>query len=423
MMKTGYKKMRCALIGEHLGHSFSRIIHEKIADYSYDLVELTPDRVGDFVKNGGYDAFNVTIPYKKAVIPYLDRISPEAHRIGAVNTVVRRADGSLDGYNTDYFGFSRMIDALGVDPVGKKAVVLGSGGASVTVQTVLADSGAGEIIVVGRAIENNYGNIDRHYDADIIVNTTPVGMYPNNGECPVELSNFKKCGAVLDLIYNPAKTRLLLEAEALGIPHINGLYMLAAQAVRAYELFTSDSAESGIIERITDEISFATKNIILIGMPGCGKSTVGKLIAQKTSRTFFDADDEFTAMHGVTPAEAINTMGEEGFRVLEHKTLCSLGKNSGAVIACGGGAVTREYNYAPLHQNGIIVYLRRELSRLATNGRPLSQSRSVESLYKARKEAYERFADVTADSTEIPEKTAELILNELEKQGDERKEK
>ncbi len=414
-MKNGYKKMRCALIGEHLGHSFSRIIHEKIADYSYDLVELTPDRVGDFVRNGGYDAFNVTIPYKKEVIPYLDRISPEAERIGAVNTVVRRADGSLDGYNTDYFGFDRMIDALGVDPAGKKAVVLGSGGASVTVQTVLADRGAGEIIVVGRALENNYGNIDRHFDADIIVNTTPVGMYPNNGECPVELSNFKKCGAVLDLIYNPAKTQLLLEAEALGIPHINGLYMLAAQAVRAYEFFTQDSAERGIIKKITADISFDTKNIILIGMPGCGKSTVGKIIARMTERPFFDADDEFTAMHGITPAEAITSMGEERFRELEHKTLCALGKNSGAVIACGGGAVTKEYNYAPLHQNGIIVYLRRELSRLATNGRPLSQGRTAEELYEARREAYERFADIRTDSTEIPEKTAELILSELKK--------
>jgi len=414
-MKTGHKEMRCGLIGEHLCHSFSKIIHAKITDYSYELRELTPDSVGDFVRNGGFDAFNVTIPYKKTVMPYLDRISPEARRIGAVNTVVRREDGSIDGYNTDYFGFDAMLSVLGVDPRGKKALILGNGGASLTVQAVLADRGVRETVVVDLGLENNYDNIDRHFDAEIIINATPVGMYPNNGKSLIRVSDFKCCQGVLDVIYNPSKTALLLEAEALGIPHINGLYMLVAQAVKAYEFFTGDTAEKGIIQRITDEIAFDTKNIIMIGMPGCGKSTVGGRIARSLGRPFFDADDEFTKMHGITPADAINTLGEDKFREMEHQTLCALGKESGTVIACGGGVVTRDHNYGVLHQNGSIVYLRRDLTKLSTEGRPLSQGRRLEELYEARRAAYERFADFTVDSTEVPDATAAIIIEMLKK--------
>lgn len=405
--------MRCGLIGEHLGHSFSKIIHAEITDYSYELRELTPDSVGDFVKNGGFNAFNVTIPYKKTVMPFLDRISPEAQRIGAVNTVVRRSDGTVDGYNTDYFGFDGMLNASGIDPKGKKAVVLGNGGASLTVQAVLSDREARETVVVDMGLENNYDNIHKHFDADIIVNATPVGMYPNNGKSLVNIDDFKNCVGVLDVIYNPSKTALLLDAERHGIKHINGLYMLVAQAVKAYEFFTGDTAEAGIIEKITAKIERDTKNIVLIGMPGCGKSTVGEILAKKTDREFFDADTEFTKMHGITPAEAINTLGEDKFREMEHETLAMLGKQSGKVIACGGGAVTREYNYDILHQNGTIVYLWRELALLATGGRPLSQRSSPEALYNARRAAYERFADLKIDSTEIPEKTADEMLSAL----------
>lgn len=409
-MSVGSRKMKCGLIGEHLTHSFSAIIHAEIADYTYGLFELSPDEVGSFVKNGELDAFNVTIPYKKTVIPFLDRISPEAMRIGAVNTVVRRKDGTLDGYNTDYFGFDGMITASGIDVKGKKAVILGSGGASLTVQTVLADRGAREIIVVGRGLENNYLNIDRHLDADIIVNATPVGMYPNNGERLVELEKFKNCRGVFDLIYNPARTALLLDAEKLGISHMNGLYMLVSQAVKAYGLFTDETAESGVIERVVEKIERDTENIILIGMPGCGKSTVGSVLAKTLGREFFDADTEFEKMHGITPAEAINTLGENRFREMEHEVLAFLGKQSGKVIACGGGAVTREYNYGILHQNGTIIYLKRELSKLSTDGRPLSQRGTLESLFNARKDAYEAFADHAVDSREVPRETANAML-------------
>lgn len=413
-MKRGYKTLRCGLIGERLGHSFSPQIHAALADYSYETVELSPDEIGGFVRDGGFDAFNVTIPYKKAVLPFLDSISPEAARIGAVNTVVRHRDGSLHGYNTDYFGFSGMLDRLGIPVEGKKVLVLGSGGASVTVQAVLSDRGAGKVVVIGRSLENNYGNLHLHSDAQIIVNTTPVGMYPNNGSAPVELARFPQCVGVLDLIYNPARTALLLDAEARGIAYINGLYMLVAQAVKAFEFFTGDVAEENMIESITQAIALQTQNIVLIGMPGCGKSTVGRLLAERLCRPFYDADSEFSVMHGITPAEAILSHGEDRFRQMEHEVLLSLGKQSGAVIACGGGAVTREYNYAPLHQNGILVYLERELSRLAREGRPLSQGRSLESLYEARRDAYERFADIRIQSTEEPVRTALVMEDALQ---------
>ncbi len=408
-MRSGFSSLRCGLLGEHLGHSFSPRIHASLCDYTYDLVERAPEEVEAFLKEGGYDAFNVTIPYKKAVIPFLDRISPEAEAIGAVNTVVRRADGSLDGYNTDYFGFETMLSLSEIAVLGKKALVLGSGGASSTVQAVLRDRGAREVVVIGRSLENNYGNLDRHADAEIIVNTTPVGMYPKNGDSPVDLSLFPHCCGVLDVIYNPARTALILDAEARGIPAVGGLPMLVAQAIKAFEYFTGEVAEDGAIERIVRDITQKTKNVILIGMPSCGKSTVGKLLAETLCRPFYDADDEFTSMHGITPADAITTLGENRFREMEHEVILSLGKESGAVIACGGGVVTREENYRPLHQNGIIVYLRRELSKLVTGGRPLSQKTSPEALYMARKSSYERFADLCVDSTEVPEHTAEVI--------------
>ena len=402
--------MRCGLLGEHLSHSFSPLIHASLSDYTYELFERSPEDLESFVRGEDVDAFNVTIPYKKAIMPYLDRISPEATQIGAVNTVVRRADGTLDGYNTDYFGFLAMLSASGIEVRGKKALVLGSGGASATVQAVLRDCGVGALIVVGRSLADNYDNLDRHADAEIIVNTTPVGMYPKNGVSPIDLSLFPRCSGVLDVIYNPARTALILDAEERGIPAMSGLFMLVAQAARAFEYFTGAKARDGAIEQIVKTLSAQTSNLILIGMPGCGKSTVGRLLAKRMGRPFFDADDEFKKMHGISPAEAITKHGEDKFRAMEHEVTLALGAMSGAVIACGGGVVTREINYRPLHQNGEIVYLRRDLSKLAVGGRPLSQKTSPEALYLARKAAYERFADLTVDSTEVPEKTADAIL-------------
>ena len=413
-MKTGYKSMKCGLIGEHLGHSFSAPIHNELADYSYELRELTPSEVGDFVKNGGFDAFNVTIPYKKDVIPFLDEISDEARAIGAVNTIVRQKSGNICGYNTDYFGFSYMIDSAALDVSGKKALVIGKGGASLTVCAVLRDRKIGELVVLGSR-DNTSENISKHSDAEIIVNASPVGMFPNNLKAPVDISVFNKCECVLDLIYNPARTKLMLDAEARGIKTVNGLSMLVAQAAKAFEYFTEDKAEDGAIERITDSIAQKCKNIILIGMPGCGKSTVGKLVAKMLDRNFFDADDEFTKMHSITPAECIEKNGEDVFRELENQTLCELGKQSGTVIATGGGAVTREMNYYPLHQNGEIFFIERELKNLSRDGRPLSLKTTPEEMYQNRIGHYRRFADVTIYSQEVVEDTASKIIEAYEK--------
>ncbi len=410
-MLTGFENLRCGLLGEHLGHSFSKIIHAELADYPYSLVELRAEELEDFVRSGKLDAYNVTIPYKKAVIPYLDEISPEAAAIGAVNTVVCRGS-KLRGYNTDYFGFCHMLDKSGIDVHGKKVLVLGTGGAAATVLAVLHDRGAKKIIPVSHK-DNTEEFLSAHADAEVIVNTSPVGMYPKNGFSPVDLAMFEKCHGVLDVIYNPAKTQLLLDAEARGIANINGLPMLVAQAVKACELFTGIPTELGECERITHKIELDTKNIILIGMPGCGKTTLGKLLAKKLGRPFYDADDIFTKTYEISPADVITAEGEEVFREMEHKISKELGKLSGAVISCGGGVVTREYNYAPLHQNGTLVFLERELEKLSKKGRPLSQSKPIEEIYVARINAYKRFADITVRSTEIPEKTAELALKML----------
>lgn len=411
-MKQGYHSMRCGLLGEHLGHSFSPQIHAALADYSYDLIELPPEQVEHFLKNGNYDAFNVTIPYKKTVMPYLDVISPEAQRIGAVNTVVRRLNGQLEGYNTDYFGFDEMLKASGIAIQNAKVLVLGNGGASSTICTVLRDRGAGEIVIFDLQGPNTYDMLPLHTDAEVIINATPVGMYPKNGNTLLSLADFPRCRGVLDVIYNPARTALLWDAEQRNIPNMNGLYMLVAQAAKAFSFFTGDTAEPTAIETITRQISSQTQNMILIGMPGCGKSTVGQALAQKTGRPFVDADQIFYSMHQLTPADAIQQFGEPRFRELEHETLCELGKASGTVIACGGGVVTREENYAPLHQNGILLYIKRELSQLATEGRPLSQNHSPEALYRQRKSAYERFADLSVQNNGSVEQTVRTIEQE-----------
>ncbi len=412
-MKTGYSHLKCGLIGDKLGHSFSVPIHNELADYSFVLRELTPDELEGFVRSGKLDSFCITIPYKKAVMPFLDEISPEADAIGAVNVVVKDKDGRLKGYNTDYFGFSYMLDSSGVDVKGKKAVVLGKGGASATVCTVLRDRGIGELVVLGSK-DNTPENIALHRDGEIVVNASPVGMYPKNGISPIDLDLFQNCLAVFDLIYNPPRTKLVLDAERKGIVAVSGLSMLVAQAAKGFEHFTGDRYEEGCIETITSSISKKTRNIILIGMPGCGKSTVGRRIAELLGREFLDADEEFTKVYGTSPAEVIKAFGEERFRAMEHDILSALGKQSGKVIATGGGAVTREYNYAPLHQNGVIVFLERALDRLPTDGRPLSAAGSLADMYSKRIDSYIAFSDLRIQSTEIVDKTAELIIKELD---------
>lgn len=406
------KELKTGLIGKKLGHSFSPQIHSFLADYEYKLYEMEENEVGDFLFSCGLDALNVTIPYKKTVIPYLKEISETAKRIGSVNTIVRR-NGELYGYNTDYYGFSYMVSLSGIKIKEKKVLVLGSGGASLTVKAVLNDLGAGEIITVSRSGEDNYENISRHRDADVIVNTTPVGMYPNNGVSPVDLSLFDALSGVLDLIYNPSVTKLLYDAKALGIPCINGLSMLSSQAKRAAELFTGREITEDPTPAIVKSIEGQLKNIVLIGMPGCGKSTAGKLLSEKLSRPFIDTDEIIIRNSEMPIPEIFSLYGEDEFRKREHEAAKEAGKVSGAVIATGGGIITREENYYPLHQNSFIVWLQRDTSLLPVDGRPVSQNNDINELYKKRAPLYEKFADAVVKVSENAEETTEEILKAI----------
>lgn len=405
--------MKCGLLGRKLGHSYSPQIHACLGDYPYVLFEKEPEELEDFLKNGDFTGINVTIPYKKDVIPYLDEISPVARKMGAVNTIVRRPDGTLFGHNTDYFGFASMVKRSGLAVTGKKALVLGSGGASNTVVAVLTKLGA-NVVIISRSGENNYANLHLHADAAVIVNTTPVGMYPNTGVSPVDLGLFPKLEGVLDVVYNPARTQILLDAEKRGLPHENGLWMLVAQAKEAAEYFTGSRIEDTEIERIYQKLSAQMQNIVLIGMPGCGKSTVGALLAEKTGRKLADADEEIIRLAGKSIPDIFAQDGEEVFRAWETKALENLGKQSGLIIATGGGCVTRERNYPLLHQNGRIFWLRRSLDVLPTDGRPLSQSNKLADLYAVRKPLYEAFADCAIDNDEKIEDTVDTIIAQLE---------
>lgn len=405
--------MQCGLLGRKLGHSYSPQIHNLLGDYSYVLFEKEPEELENFLKNGDFSGLNVTIPYKKEVIPYLSELSPTAQKMGCVNTVLRRSDGTLYGHNTDYFGFTSLVRHAGLSVAGKKVLVLGSGGASNTAVAALKDLGASPV-VISRSGENNYGNLHLHRDAAAIVNATPVGMYPNTGVSPIDLALFPHLEGVLDVIYNPARTQLLLDAEKLGIPRENGLWMLVAQAKEAAEVFTGGKISDEVIEKIYRELSHQMKNIVLIGMPGCGKSTIGALLAEKLGRTLADADEKIISLAGKSIPDIFAQDGEPTFRDWETKALTDLGKQSGLVIATGGGCVTKKRNYPLLHQNGYLVWLERDCSVLPTDGRPLSQANDLGKMYAARKPLYEVFADIRVENTGTPAETVQKILHALE---------
>lgn len=404
--------MKCGLLGRKLGHSYSPQIHALLGDYSYALFEKEPEEIEDFLKNGDFTGLNVTIPYKKDVIPFLDELSSAAARLGAVNTIVRRA-GKCIGHNTDYFGFRWLVKESGLQVAGKKVLVLGSGGASNTAVAVLTELGA-NVVVISRSGENNYTNLQRHADAAVIVNTTPVGMYPNAGKSPLCLDGFPRLEGVLDAVYNPARTQILLDAEQRGLVAVNGLWMLVAQAKESAEWFTGEKIPDSRIGEIHHALQLQMKNIILVGMPGCGKTTIGKLLAQKLGKKFVDADDALEASAGRKIAEIIPTDGEDRFREMETETLAALGMQSGLVIATGGGCVTREKNHPLLHQNGTIFWLTREISKLPTDGRPLSQSGKLADMYEKRMPLYRRFADAVISNDGPAEETVAAICRRLE---------
>ena len=404
--------MQCGLLGRNLSHSYSPQIHNELSDYDYKLFEVEPDDLDNFFLNTPFSGINVTIPYKKTIIPYCAELSECAQKLGAVNTIVRRADGSLIGHNTDYFGFHSMLKKSGLAVNGKKVLVLGSGGASATVVAVLAECGAIPV-VISRSGDNNYSNLHTHADASVIVNTTPVGMYPEVNKSPVDLQGFPKLEGVLDLIYNPARTKLMLQAEQLGLVTENGLWMLVAQAKESAEWFCGRPIDDKIIISIHQKLLQRMENLILVGMPGCGKSTVGAILAEKLKKTFVDADSEIIKAARMPIPQIFETLGEPGFRKIESQVLEQLGKQSGLVIATGGGCVTQKENYAHLHQNGSIIWLKRDLDQLPTDGRPLSKAGELDKMYAARKPLYDRFADFSVDNDSDPNTVADKIISVL----------
>lgn len=386
--------MRFGLIGRRLSHSYSKLIHEKLGRYRYELIPLEADELESFVLGGGWTGLNVTIPYKQDVIPLCDELSDRARRIGSVNTLVRRDDGTIFGDNTDYDGFCAMADEIGVDFADKKVLILGSGGTSLTVQAVVADRG-GQSVVVSRSGENHYGNLHLHSDADIIVNATPVGMFPDTDARPVDLADFPACRAVLDVIYNPFYSRLILQARKLGIACNGGLTMLVAQAIRAAELFAEIPVPDGLIRGIREDLMSDLFNIVIIGMPGCGKTTVGKQLAAEMGLDFADTDEAVEQAAGMSVPDIFEYLGEAEFRRMEADQAQRLGRDHKLVIATGGGIIKDPLNYERLKQNGFIILLKRDLRLLSIKGRPLAKDRKeVMQLYRERMHLYEEFADI-----------------------------
>lgn len=373
--------MEYGCIGEKLTHSFSKIIHSKIADYNYELKEIEAQDLDSFMKAADFKAINVTIPYKQAVIPYLYEISDTARKIGAVNTVVNR-NGKLYGYNTDYEGMRALITRQGADFVGKKVLVLGSGGTSKTAAAVAESLGATEVYRVSRngndgAVTYDYA-LSKHIDAQAIINTTPVGMYPNIGESAVDLSLFKNLESVTDAVYNPLSSALVTKAREMGINAAGGLYMLVAQAVFACEKFTEKSIPTGVTDSVYKEIMFDKKNIVLIGMPGCGKTTIGKAVAKEMNKDFIDTDDEIVIKTGMSVPDIFEKFGEKKFREIEAEVIKEVSARQSAVIATGGGAVLNPENVSLLKENGLIVFIDRPIDDLVTtDDRPLSSNRQL----------------------------------------------
>ena len=387
--------MRYAIVGAHLPHSHSPKIHKLLGNPDYTLCELKKDALVPFMRARDFDGVNVTIPYKQDVMPLCDFLDGEALRIGAVNTVANYK-GSLFGFNTDFDGFLFLCRRAGISLDKKHVVVLGGGGTSKTARAAAAACGARKVTVVSRKGSVNYENLQNMCaDAEILINTTPVGMFPNLTACPLDLSKLPALTGVIDVIYNPLRTRLVLEAEKRGIPCAGGLAMLVAQAAYADGYFRGQKHSETEISAVLATMLQSLSNLVLIGMPGCGKSTVGKILAEKTGRPLYDLDLILEKRAGMPAGEVIRTRGEQYFRDLETEICLETAERGGCIIACGGGTVLRAENRDALRQNGCIVYLRRALCNLATDGRPLSSSAEIlKQMYAERAPIYEALADI-----------------------------
>ncbi|MBQ7761730.1 MAG: shikimate dehydrogenase [Clostridia bacterium] len=412
--------MKYGLIGEHLKHSFSKAIHEQIGDYVYEILEIEPHNVEAFMKKKDFCGINVTIPYKETVIPYLDYIDDSAKKIGAVNTVVNR-DGKLYGYNTDYSGMRALVMRIGLEIKNKKVLIIGTGGTSKTATAVVSDLGAKEIIYVSNisvegalTYEEVYQN---HRDVEIIFNTSPVGMYPKNEHSPIDLERFPSLEGVLDVVYNPIRTKLVQKAKSLGLKSEGGLYMLGAQAVYAYQHFTGTPVSVELCDKVFKNVLSEKENIVLIGMPSSGKTTIGTILAEKTGKTLVDTDKVIVENAGCDIPTIFKSQGESKFRMLETEAIKEVSKQNGIIIATGGGAILKKENVDYLKQNGTLYFLDRDLSLLLpTEDRPLSSDKeAIEKRYNERYPIYCQVADVKVNGNLTANEVAELILKELEK--------
>jgi len=408
------KKYGC--IGKKLTHSFSKEIHAKLADYEYELIELKEDEIAEFFDKNDFHAINVTIPYKQTVIPYLDSLSDVAERIGAVNTIVNK-NGKLYGYNTDYYGMKALIEKIGIDLKDKKVLILGTGGTSRTARILTEDMGASGIITVSRSKSENYITyeeaVNEHSDAHVIINTTPSGMYPDCESVPIDISVFKNLECVVDAVYNPLRTNLVLNAKAKGIKAEGGLYMLVMQAVYAVERFLDTEIPKTVADNVFASVFASKENVVLTGMPGCGKSTVGKLL-NIDGFSFVDTDKEIEKRCSCSIKELINLKGEKYFRDKETEVIKDVSSKGCQIISVGGGAVLREENVISLKRNGKLFFINADIDRLCpTDNRPLSDtSEKLKKLYDERIDTYIKTADVIVPDMETPEDEAEFILKE-----------
>lgn len=413
--------MQYGCIGKRLGHSFSAVIHAKLGDYDYRLVELEENELDAFMKEKNFKGINVTIPYKQAVIPYLDRIDGSAKSIGAVNTIVNE-NGFLTGYNTDFYGMTELLKRGGIELKGKNVFVLGTGGTSKTARAVAASQGAEKVYVVSRTPKDGEISYDEMYGmsdlVEAVINTTPVGMFPKNGHSPIEPERFPNLGGAADAVYNPLTTELVRRTRKCGVKAVNGLYMLVAQAAKAAECFFGDDTMTQKTDRVYSEIYKSKLNLVLTGMPGSGKSSIGRLIAEKTGREFYDTDDEFVKENGAI-SDFFAEHGEAAFRDAESEIVRKLGEKNGIVIATGGGAVLREKNVNALGQNGLVVFLDRDIERIVpTADRPLGNSRdAIEKRYRERYPIYCAAADIRVESNNDVETVADEVMKEFDAFG------
>lgn len=406
--------MEYGLIGENLSHSYSKIIHEHFGLYKYILYNMSLNELENFLKTKKFKGINITIPYKKTAVIFCDKLDITAKKIGSVNTLIVDINNNVIGYNTDYYGLKYTIERSNIFLKNKKVIILGNGGTSATAKALATDLQAKEILVVSRDGLINYNTIYNYLDADIIINTTPVGMYPNSKEKLIDISRFKNLSGLIDVIYNPFYTSLMLDAKTHNVPVAGGFPMLIAQAKASAEIFKDISLDNSLIENTVKKLFIELSNIVLVGMPGSGKTTVGKIIAKKLNKRFIDIDFEIEKIYQMNITEIFKTFGEKEFRKAESDLLKKYGKKNNIVISTGGGAVLNLENYISLIQNGRIYWINRELNLLETEGRPLSGKLSeLENIYQVRKSLYEFFSDKIIDNNSSIKITIQKILDDF----------